>query len=128
MPKRFEPAPLATDDFEDVGLAVRGAALAESPQWLPAVEQFGEGIFLKFSSNAVARWLGKPAVIERAQQLQAGVDAWIDAKRARGLPVGEKSLASRAVHSMWHRSAPCCDRSMAMTEFLRFGSRCKCLR
>ena len=59
---RFEPAPLASEDFEDVGLAVRGAALAESPHWLPAVEQFGEGIFLKFSSNALAGWSSRSAV------------------------------------------------------------------
>jgi hypothetical protein len=40
---RFEPAPLATDELEDVGLAVSGAPLAQTPDWLPAVEQFGEG-------------------------------------------------------------------------------------
>jgi hypothetical protein len=44
---RFEPAPLATDELEDVGLAVSGAPLAQMPDWLPAVEQFGEGFFLK---------------------------------------------------------------------------------
>jgi hypothetical protein len=38
---RFEPAPVVTEDFEDVGLAVRGAPLARNPTWLPAVEQFG---------------------------------------------------------------------------------------
>ena len=46
---RFEPAPLATDELEDVGLAVSGAPLAQTPDWLPAVEQFGEGFFLQFS-------------------------------------------------------------------------------
>jgi hypothetical protein len=45
---RFEPAPLATDDLEDVGLAVSGVPLAQMPDWLPAVEQFGEG----FSCNS----------------------------------------------------------------------------
>ena len=29
---RFEPAPLATDDLEDVGLAVRGAPLGRQPR------------------------------------------------------------------------------------------------
>ena len=33
---RFEPAPLATDELEDVGLAVSGAPLAQMPDWLPA--------------------------------------------------------------------------------------------
>ena len=38
---RFEPAPLASDDLEDVGLAVKGAPLGQNPDWLPAIEQFG---------------------------------------------------------------------------------------
>ena len=57
---RFEPAPLANDDLEDVGLAVRGAPLGQSPDWLPAVEQFGEGIFIQFSSDALSKWLSRP--------------------------------------------------------------------
>jgi Domain of unknown function (DUF1998) len=105
---RFEPAPLASEDFEDVGLAVRGAALAESPHWLPAVEQFDEGIFLKFSSNALAGWSTRSAVTERTRQLQAGVDAWIDAKARRGQPVNASSLRERErpeyimAHSLAH--------------------------
>jgi hypothetical protein len=49
---RFEPAPLATDELEDVGLAVSGAPLAQTPEWLPAVEQFGEGFFLQFAPES----------------------------------------------------------------------------
>ena len=48
---RLEPAPAANDDFEDIQLAVSGAALADEPDWLPAVEQFGEGIFLTFKPS-----------------------------------------------------------------------------
>ena len=62
---RFEPAPLANDDLEDVGLAVRGAPLGQSPDWLPAVEQFGEGVFIQFSPEALASWLGRPTVLRR---------------------------------------------------------------
>jgi hypothetical protein len=105
---RFEPAPLASDELEDVGLAVRGAALAQSATWLPAIEQYGEGIFLKFAPEALAGWMSRPAVIARAQQLQAGADAWIDAKRARGLAVSENTLKERErpeylmAHSLAH--------------------------
>jgi hypothetical protein len=56
---RFEPAPLATDELEDVGLAVSGAPLGQMPDWLPAVEQFGEGFFLQFAGLgilAVTAW------------------------------------------------------------------------
>ena len=70
---RFEPSPLANEDLEDVGLAVNGAALGQNPEWLPAVEQFGEGFFIQFASEALAQWLARPAVLARAQQLRPGL-------------------------------------------------------
>jgi len=105
---RFEPAPLATDELEDVGLAVSGAPLAQTPDWLPAVEQFGEGFFLQFSSEALAQWLSTPSVLARAGQIQAGATAWINAKRARGILVSENSFRERErpeyvmAHSLAH--------------------------
>jgi Domain of unknown function (DUF1998) len=105
---RFEPAPLATDELEDVGLAVSGAPLAQTPDWLPAVEQFGEGFFLQFSPEALAHWLSKPSVLTRARQLQAGATAWINAKRAKGVLVSENSFRERErpeyvmAHSLAH--------------------------
>ena len=105
---RFEPAPLATDELEDVGLAVSGAPLVQTPDWLPAVEQFGEGFFVQFSPEALAQWLSKLAVLARAGQLQAGATAWINAKRARGILVSENSFRERErpeyvmAHSLAH--------------------------
>ena len=105
---RFEPAPLATDELEDVGLAVSGAPLAQMPDWLPAVEQFGEGFFLKFAPEALAYWLSQPGVLTRARELQAGSTAWINAKRARGIMVSENSFRERErpeyvmAHSLAH--------------------------
>src|ERR1700736_5793391 len=105
---RFEPAPLATDELEDVGLAVSGAPLAQTPDWLPAVEQFGEGFFLQLSPDALAHWLSQPGVLARARQLQAGATAWINAKRATGMLVSENSFRERErpeyvlAHSLAH--------------------------
>ena len=105
---RFEPAPLASDDLEDVGLAVRGAPLGQSPDWLPAVEQFGEGIFVQLSSDALSKWLGRPAVLQRAQQLQRGVKKWAEAKRTEGSSVSQTQMTERArpeyimAHSLSH--------------------------
>ena len=50
---RFEPAPVVTDEFEDVGLAVRAPRLPATQHWLPAVEQFGEGLFLTLDRAAL---------------------------------------------------------------------------
>ena len=69
------------------------APLAQTPEWLPAVEQFGEGFFLQFSPEALADWVS--TVLARAQQLQAGATAWIQAKRARGMPVSANCLMER---------------------------------
>jgi hypothetical protein len=41
-------------------LAVSGAPLAQTPDWLSAVEQFGEGFFLKLAPEAIAHWLSRP--------------------------------------------------------------------
>jgi hypothetical protein len=78
---RFEAAALASDaGLEDVGLAVSGAPLGPEPAWLPAVEQFGEGLFLSFEAAALKAWLGRRAVREHAAKLEAGVRAWEKAK------------------------------------------------
>ncbi len=50
------------------------------PDWLPAVEQFGEGFFLQFAPEALADWLSPPGLQSRASQLQAGAAAWIAAR------------------------------------------------
>ena len=70
---RFEPAALANDDLEDVGLAVDGAPLARNPTWLPAIEQFGEGIFLTLDPGALAAWLSRSGLHARAAGLADGV-------------------------------------------------------
>jgi hypothetical protein len=82
---RFEPAALATDDLEDVGLAVEGAPLGRSPSWLPAVELFGEGLFLTFDPEALSAWLSRPSLTVRSKKLADGVTKWEQARRARGL-------------------------------------------
>lgn len=74
---RFEAAPSEADDeLEDVYLAVDGATLSQQATWLPAVEQFGEGIFLHFDETAVQAWLGHPEVQARVAALLEGHDAW----------------------------------------------------
>ena len=51
---RFEAAPTSSDgDIEDIQLAVRGAPISRDADWLPAIEQFGEGIFIHIDEQAV---------------------------------------------------------------------------
>ena len=88
---RLEPAPTFTEQMlEDVRLAVHGAPLAEAADWLPALEQFGEGIFLKIRPEAVRAWLLRPTVRNRSAMLEAGNASYErrhDVKQPfRGLP------------------------------------------
>jgi hypothetical protein len=105
---RFEPAPLASDELEDVGLAVKGAPLGQSPDWLPAIEQFGEGVFIQFSADALAQWLARAPVLARSRRLQEAAKRWADAKRALGMKIGVVQVAERArpeyvmAHSLSH--------------------------
>lgn len=98
---RFEAAPSASDnDLEDVRLAVDGAPLSLHADWLPAVEQFGEGLFVVFDPNQVERWLQREAVKDRAMDLFAGHERWREVR-------GDGALAHPGVvyamlHSLSH--------------------------
>jgi hypothetical protein len=45
----------ADGDLEDVHLAVRGKPISRGADWLPAIEQFGEGNFIHFDAGAIRR-------------------------------------------------------------------------
>jgi hypothetical protein len=74
---RFEAAPSAVDgDLDELHIAVEGAALAAELDWLPAVEQLGEGVFLRFDTDALRAWAARPATVARADLLQRGWRRW----------------------------------------------------
>jgi len=55
---RFEAAPTSADgELEDIQLPVSGAPLAQGADWLPAIEEFGEGIFIHFDEAVIGEWL-----------------------------------------------------------------------
>jgi hypothetical protein len=105
---RFEPAPVVTDEFEDVGLAVRGAPLARNPTWLPAVEQFGEGLFFTLDRTALQEWLARPEVQRRTAALDAGADRWLQQRRQRGENIPDRAIRDQLrpeyllAHSLAH--------------------------
>jgi Domain of unknown function (DUF1998) len=98
---RFEAAPTTTDgDIEDVRLAVRGAPISKDADWLPAVELFGEGLFLHFDETAIRGWLARPDVREREEQLRRGYMSWV-ARYPGGLP-DYPGMAYVLLHSLSH--------------------------
>ena len=73
---RFEPAATDADsDLEDIQLAVEGAPIAQHADWLPAIEQFGEGLFIHFDTVAIDRWALRPEVVHRISVLTDGFQA-----------------------------------------------------
>lgn len=89
---RLEPAATYIDEMlEDVRLTVDGAPLSESADWLPAMEQLGEGIFLKIRPEAVRTWLKLQAVQQRGDALSKGTQNYknrhkIENMKFPGLP------------------------------------------
>jgi hypothetical protein len=98
---RFEAAPTSADgDVEDVQLAVRGAPLSRDADWLPAIEQFGEGIFIHFDETAIAEWLALAATQQRHRKLIAGYGHW--QRRFLGKAPQYPGTAYVLLHSISH--------------------------
>jgi len=61
---------------DELTLNVQAAPLARDADWLPAVENRGEGVFLLFDAVAIVTWLQRPAVQKRLNLLAGGFTAW----------------------------------------------------
>ena len=98
---RFEAAPTSADgDLEDVQLSVHSAPIARDADWLPAIEQFGEGLFVDFDAAKISEWLQGGGMVERNKKLLAGYDHW--QKRFTGKPPSYPGTAYVLLHSISH--------------------------
>jgi len=71
---RFEAS--GPDIQGELSLDVQRAPLAVDANWLPAVENRGEGIFIQLKSDAVKQWLQRTEVSSRGTQLLDGFNRW----------------------------------------------------
>lgn len=97
---RLEPPPTAAEsELDEIQLAVDGADLARNVEWLPAIEQYGEGIFLHVDPDFLSRWRARAAVGERTLVLREG-----EAREAErfGRPPSHLGIAYWALHSLSH--------------------------
>jgi hypothetical protein len=98
---RIEPAPSPFDEIqEDITLEVKGQSLAEKVTWLPAMEQFGEGLFLKFDIDEVRKRIKALGEDNSLVKLKQRYDDWYqkDTNRRRPFPGNEYVFA----HSLSH--------------------------
>jgi hypothetical protein len=73
---RFEPA--GTDEKGELDLdGIAPAALSPEPEWFPAIENRGEGVFIAVSPEAISNWRDQVAVRQRGAKFLAGTNAWI---------------------------------------------------
>jgi hypothetical protein len=88
---------------------VERAELALDPQWFPAIENRGEGIFVQLDSGAVAAWLARPEVSDRLAQLAAGHDKWAKRRHIeRPFPGGPYVLLHTLSHLLLQSIAMRC--------------------
>ena len=78
---------------------VERADIALEPQWFPAVENRGEGVFVQLGTDAMTEWLQRPAVRQRLDDLRRGHQAWAQSRRIqRPFPGGPYVL----LHTLSH--------------------------
>ena len=73
---------------------VERADLALEPEWFPAVENRGEGLFIQLGPEAVKGWLARPAVKERLEQLATGLNMSLSGS-GEGVSAGGPSVCAR---------------------------------
>lgn len=71
---RFEAA--VPDVNGELELNVERAALSRDADWLPAIENRGEGVFVSLRRDAIKEWYERRGVRDRVGQLAKGFEAW----------------------------------------------------
>lgn len=97
---RFEAPSTEIDGELDLG--VRSAPLAAEAEWLPAVENKGEGLFISLDPAGVESWMRKEAVKARRQQLADGYEAWADLRQLNAARRRPPPLPYVMLHSLSH--------------------------
>jgi len=88
---------------------VERAELALEPQWFPAVENRGEGIFVQVRKDFVNDWLDRPNVKQRTTDLASGHEIWAKERNSkRPFPGGPYVLLHTLSHLLMQSFAMRC--------------------
>jgi len=100
---RFEAAmPNIEGEIDDLAIGVRRAALDYEPEWVPAIENLGEGVFISFKKERIEAWLKNKPVLEQEKSLEKGFRKWAE---ERGIPNDRINFPGAAyimLHSLSH--------------------------
>lgn len=86
---------------EDVDVPNRAPLSRNSPEWLPAAEVRGEGIFISLREDALSHWEDRVGQYEHADQLRQAHVRW-RARRGLDTGVGWRGNRYTLLHSMAH--------------------------
>ena len=95
---RVEAPEEGTDEDERPPMA---ALCNGRPEWVPACEVYGEGIFLRFNETPLRNWQDLPSVQARHSRMQAGHRGWRNARNLdpeRGYPGIRYSMLHTFAH------------------------------
>ena len=107
---------LAAPERDDLEPARRVALTRGSHDWVPAVEQRGEGIFLQLREDAVARWTAQAARHPHMQALEGAYRRWAYSRgrvAAPRLPIARLTLIHTLSHMLIRQVALECGYSSA---------------
>ncbi|GAU67835.1 hypothetical protein SSP35_05_04020 [Streptomyces sp. NBRC 110611] len=79
---RYEPN--FGDSDEGAGGRIVSVNTAARARWLPAVETYGEGIFIAVDEDRLSAWERLPSVRDWTQRIERNLDASFKAERLRG--------------------------------------------
>jgi hypothetical protein len=92
-------------DFEgtrNIPTKYRAPLSRTTPQWVPATEVRGEGIFLQFEETVLQAWEGKAAVGKRDRQARAAQAQWLKIRNLSSQDVPFPGIRYLLMHSFAH--------------------------
>ncbi|GAA1892512.1 DUF1998 domain-containing protein [Streptantibioticus ferralitis] len=97
---RYEPS--SGDDEEGEGGRVVSVNTQAPTRWLPAVETYGEGIFIAVNEERVSAWERLPSVRDWTRRIERDLDASFKADRLRGKSGPELLPRFVMLHTLAH--------------------------
>jgi len=80
---------------------MRAALCKGPPQWVPATQVHGEGIFIRFNEDELRKWEARPAVMERDRKLRAGHTGWRNSRKLDPVE-GYPGIRYAMLHTLSH--------------------------
>jgi hypothetical protein len=89
-------------DEPDVAPEKRGALSRRPPEWVPASEVRGEGVFLQFNEGILDKWLSKKATLEREKEFREAHRRWRQSRKIEPADADFPGCRYVLLHSFAH--------------------------